>query len=130
MGFLHISLETEVHAVLKTWDEWIPIVREKYEKTQTFQNYGFLTYFMWRKNPFNSQIVGWVNSHITEKEWENTGNPHVLLLRFRVNENSCNPTVWECTNSYNMEIFCGKPYHLQMWFSEEIWEYFFPVHGK
>ena len=42
MGFLNFSYEAEVHAVPKTWKKWISIVREKYGKTQTFQNYRFL----------------------------------------------------------------------------------------
>ena len=35
--FLNFSREAEYHAVPKTWYEWIPMLREKYEKTQTFQ---------------------------------------------------------------------------------------------
>ena len=45
MGFLNISGEAEIHAIPKTWGKWILIVREKYEKTQMFQSYGFLKYF-------------------------------------------------------------------------------------
>ena len=30
--------EAEIHAIPKIWEKWIPIVREKYEKTQTFQS--------------------------------------------------------------------------------------------
>ena len=44
-GFLNFSHEAEIHAVPKTWEKWISIVREKYGKTQTFQIYGFLKYF-------------------------------------------------------------------------------------
>ena len=29
---LNISGDTEIHAIPKAWDEWIPIVREKYGK--------------------------------------------------------------------------------------------------
>ena len=38
MGFLDISGEAEIHAIPKTWEKWIYIVREKYGKTQTFQS--------------------------------------------------------------------------------------------
>ena len=31
--------------VPKTWEKWILIVQEKFEKTQTFQIYGFIKYF-------------------------------------------------------------------------------------
>ena len=34
-GFLHISRETEIQAIPKPWDEWIPILRNKYGETQT-----------------------------------------------------------------------------------------------
>ena len=41
-GFLNISREAEIHAILKAGDEWIPIVWEKYGEKQTFQNYELL----------------------------------------------------------------------------------------
>ena len=41
-GFLNFSYKAEIHTVPKTWEKWIPIVRKKYGKTQTFQIYGFL----------------------------------------------------------------------------------------
>ena len=37
--------EAEIHAVSNTWEKWISIIREKYEKTQTFQIYWFLKNF-------------------------------------------------------------------------------------
>ena len=40
-GFLNFSYEAEIHVVPKTWESGISIVQEKYEKTQTFQIYGF-----------------------------------------------------------------------------------------
>ena len=42
-----------------------------YGKTQTFQSYGFLTYFMCGINTYNSQNMRKVNSHSKEKIWEN-----------------------------------------------------------
>ena len=54
------------------WKEWIPIIREKYRKKQTFQSNGFLKYFGWSRNPYNFQNMGKVNSHSNEKIWENT----------------------------------------------------------
>ena len=41
-GFLNISREAEIHAILKAWDEWVLIVWEKYGEKQTFQNYELL----------------------------------------------------------------------------------------
>ena len=52
-------------------NNWILIVREKYGKTQTFQSYGFLTYFMCGINTYNSQNMRKVNSYSEEKIWEN-----------------------------------------------------------
>ena len=50
-GFLNFSFEAEIHAVSKTWEKWISVVREKYGKTQTFQIYGFLKYYELSRNP-------------------------------------------------------------------------------
>ena len=60
----------------------------------------------------HSQIVGWVNSHVTEKVWENTGNFQVplYLTDLELMKTYVIAYVWECTNSRNMEIFCGKSY--------------------
>ena len=44
MGFLNISVETDIHTSPKTWGKWIFIVREKYGETKAFQNYGFFKY--------------------------------------------------------------------------------------
>ena len=41
MGFLHTSCLALIHAISKTWDERISMLREKYEKKQTFQSYAF-----------------------------------------------------------------------------------------
>ena len=41
-GFWNFSLDAEIHAVPKTQEKWISIIRERYGKTQTFQIYGFL----------------------------------------------------------------------------------------
>ena len=35
-GFWNFLLEAEIHAVPKTWEKWIAIIREKYGKTETF----------------------------------------------------------------------------------------------
>ena len=63
LSFLHIlhssiSREIETHTIPKTWEKWIFIARETYGKTQIFQSYWFLTYFMWGINPDNSQNMG------------------------------------------------------------------------
>ena len=44
-GLLYFLLKAETRVFHKTWKKRIFIVREKYEKTQTFQIYGFLKYF-------------------------------------------------------------------------------------
>ena len=72
MGFSNILGEAETHTIPKIWEKWIPIIWRKYGKKQTFQSYGFLKYFGWSRNPYNSQNMGKVNSHSKEKIWENT----------------------------------------------------------
>ena len=113
--FWNFLLEAEIHAVPKTWENWISIIREKYGKTQTFQIYGFLKYFGWSRNPYNSQNMGKVNLHSTGKVRENTEIPHSLryLADLELMRTHGIPNVCECTNSHKMEIFCGKPYHSQ-----------------
>ena len=64
-GFLNFSYEAEIHAVPKTYEKGISIVKEKRGKTQTFQVYGFLKNFGWSRNPYNSQNMGNLNSHNT-----------------------------------------------------------------
>ena len=90
LSFLHIlhssiSCEIATHTIPKTWEKWIFIARETYGKTQIFQSYWFLTYFMWGINPDNSQNMGKVDFHCTGKVWENTYS--LLPCRFRVDEN-------------------------------------------
>ena len=67
MGFLNISGEVEIHAIPKTCQKWISIVREKNGKTQTFQIYRFLKYFGWSRNPYNSQNMWKMVSIVREK---------------------------------------------------------------
>ena len=55
-----------------SWKRWISVVWEKYGKTQTFQIYGFLKYFGWNRKPYNSQNMGKENCHNTGKVWEKT----------------------------------------------------------
>ena len=38
IGFLHISLEAQIHTIPKIWEKWIPIAKEKYGKTETLQS--------------------------------------------------------------------------------------------
>ena len=77
VNFLHvphssISRVIETHTNPKTWENWVLIVRETYEKTQKFQSYRTLSYFMRGINPYNFKNMGNVNSHSKEKIWENT----------------------------------------------------------
>ena len=115
MSFLNISDEAEIHTISKTWKKWIPMIREKYGKKQTFQSNGFLKYFGWSRNPYNSQNMGKVNLHSTGKVRENTEISHSLryLADLEFMRTHGIPNVCECTNSHKMEIFCGKPYHSQ-----------------
>ena len=83
LGFFLIShssilQEIETHTISKTREHWVLIVRETYGKTQTFQSYGFLTYFMWGINRFISPHMEKVNSHSKEKIREKTS---ILNLR-------------------------------------------------
>ena len=75
-------------------------------KKQTFQGNGFLKYSGRSRNPYNSQNMGTVNLHSTGKVRENTE-----ILEFMRTHRI--PSVCECTNSHEMEIFCEKPYHSQ-----------------
>ena len=81
--FLHISRETEIHTMVKR----IPIVRQKYQKTQKLHNYVFLKYFSRSKNPHNFHNTGTVNPHYTGKLWDNTNIPKVWVSYiFRVKQ--------------------------------------------
>ena len=94
MCFVHIlnssisrEMETDTIPKPKTWKKWILIVKQTYGKTETFKSSGFLTYFMWDINPFNSQNMGKMNSHSKEnmeKIWKNTN-----ISKLRV------PKTWE-----------------------------------
>ena len=44
MSFLNILDEAEIDTICKSWEKWIPIIRKKYTKKQTFQRYKFLKY--------------------------------------------------------------------------------------
>ena len=48
--------KVDFHSTGKVW-----------EKKQTFQSNGFLKYFGWSRNPYNSQSMGKVNLHSTGK---------------------------------------------------------------
>ena len=80
MGFSNIFGETEIHATPKTWEKWIPIIREKYGKRQIFESYGFLKYFGWNRIPYNSQNMGKMNSHSKGKVWENTSISNLVFF--------------------------------------------------
>ena len=58
MGFSNILGEAEIHSIPKMWENWIPIVREKFGKVQTFQIEGFL--HVW----YEAEI------HLVPKAWE------------------------------------------------------------
>ena len=75
MGLLNILDEAEIHTIPKTWEKWIPILREKYGKKQIFQSNGFLKYFGRSRNPYNFQSMGKVNLHSMGKVRENRDFP-------------------------------------------------------
>ena len=58
MGFSNILGEAEIHSLPKMWENWIPIVREKFGKVQTFHIEGFL--HVW----YEAEI------HLVPKAWE------------------------------------------------------------
>ena len=45
MGFSIIFRDAKIQTVMKTWENWISIVREIYGKTQKHQINRFLKYF-------------------------------------------------------------------------------------
>ena len=50
------------------------------------------------------------------KVLENTEISHILrryLTDLELMRTYAIPNVWECKNSHEMEILCGKPYHSQ-----------------
>ena len=96
-GFLNFLLVVKIHAVPKIWEKWIYIVWKKHGKTQTFQIYGFLKYFGWSRNPYNSQNMGKVNSHNMEKVWEKNRHSRVMDFSNILGEAEIHtiPKVWE-----------------------------------
>ena len=119
-GFSNISREKKQqkkHAISKAWDEWIPIAQEKYGEKQTFQNYEVPKYFLWSRNPYNSQTTGWVNSHIMELAWENADNSQVLLYLTDLELMGTHAILILCECPIPItyiEIFFEKPYHSQV----------------
>ena len=103
---------------LKTWEKWISIVWKKYGKTQTFQIYGFLKYFGWSRNPYNSQNMRKVDFHSTRKVWENTNIPELwvseifwVTQKYPYNSQNMGKVdfhstgkVWENTNISNLWV--------------------------
>ena len=67
-------------------------------------------YFMWSKNPYNSQTTGRVNYHIMEQAWENTDNSQVLLYLtdLELVGTHASHNVWKCANFHNIEIVQWK----------------------
>ena len=62
-------------------------VGEKNVKKQTFENYGFLKYFRWSRDPYNSKnIKKWITI-----VWENTSIWNLWVLKyFGWSRNPCN----------------------------------------
>ena len=91
------------------------------------------TYFTWSRNPYNSQMMGgWVNSHITEQVLENPVNSLALLYLTDLELMKTHAILrfWECRNSHNTKIFCGKPCCSQ---AVEVWKnlrFFPPFYGE
>ena len=83
---------------------------------------------MWSRNPYNSQTMGWVNFHVTEKVWENRNISQVLL--YLPDLELMKTHVWECATSHNTKIICGKPYRSQAVGFWKILKTFYPFHEK
>ena len=81
-------------------EKWISTILEKYEKTQTFQIYGFLKYFGWSRNLCNSQNLGKVNFHNTGKVWEKNKHSKVMGFSTILSEAEIHSKrkIWENTN--------------------------------
>ena len=96
-SFSNILGKAEIHTIPKIWKKWIPIVRRKYEKTQTFQSSVLLNFFTWCRNLCSSQNMGKVDFHYTEKVWKNTNisNLWVFLNISDEAEIHTIPRTWE-----------------------------------
>ena len=75
-SFSNILGEAEIHTIPETREKWIPIIRKKYEKKANIPK--FLKYFVWSRNPYNSQNMGKVNLRSRGKVRENTEISHSL----------------------------------------------------
>ena len=119
--FLHISRETEIH----TMGKWIPIVRQKYQKTQKLHNYVFLKYFSRSKNPHNFHNTGTVNPHYTGKLWDNTNIPkYGFLTYFAWNRNPYN---FENTNITKLWLFLHISCEALIHAIPKIWKKWIPI---
>ena len=123
MSFLNIFREAKIHKISKTWETRIPILREKYGKTLTFKNFGFLKYFVRSRNPYNFQNMVWIcyifhvkqksiqvpNDGMSEFPYYRTSmgkhrNSQLLLYLtdLELMKTHAIPNVWECENFHNM----------------------------
>ena len=119
--FLHISRETEIHTMVKR----IPIVRQKYQKTQKLHNYVFLKYFSRSKNPHNFHNTGTVNPHYTGKLWDNTNIPkYGFLTYFAWNRNPYN---FENTNITKLWLFLHISCEALIHAIPKIWKKWIPI---
>ena len=83
VGFSTIFGEAETHTIPKILKKWIPIVKEKYGKTQTFQSNGFLKYFGWCRNPYNSKIwAKWI--YIVQEKYGKTQKFRIVFAAFQI----------------------------------------------
>ena len=128
LGFLHvphssISREIETCTIPITWEHWILIVRETYGKTQTFQSYGFLTYFMCGINTYNSENMRKVNSQSKEKIWETHKHFKVKCFwNFSLEaEIQSIPKTWEKWIPIRREKYGKKANIPKCWVSEIFW---------
>ena len=51
-SFSNVLGQAEIHTIPKIWEKWIPIVRKKYEKTQTFQSVSEIFHLMQKSMQF------------------------------------------------------------------------------
>lgn len=116
--------KTGSHTILKVWEKWILILKEKYEKTPgSFPNNGFLItcavkqkymqFPEYEKSGF--QYCG--KSMGKHKPTPDSGLSVDLELLRTYEISACEG----CTNSYTMKTFFGNSYHSQALVFEYIW---------
>ena len=91
----------DFHSIGKVWENW------------NISNFFFF-FNISREAEIHTILL--VNLLSMGKVLENTEISHILrryLTDLELMRTYAIPNVWECKNSHEMEILCGKPYHSQ-----------------